>query len=167
MGADFLIKTSLQLQNGRLALEAHLYEVGTSQTLFSKRFVAPASEAQVLAHTLSNQIVEALTGMPGIFLTKIAMTCDRTGKKEIYSMNIDGTAVHQITNHRSIALVPLGVRTARRSPTPCSRVMLRALRTSIYSNLIFHLLQCDFSRPKKGLTAALLIPRTGKRLRPP
>ena len=41
-----------------------------------------------------------------LVLTKIAMSCDRTGKKEIYVMDFDGSDVKQVTHHRSIAFAP-------------------------------------------------------------
>jgi TolB protein len=51
-------------------------------------------------------VVEALTQQPGIFLTKIAMSCERNHRKEIYMMNFDGTDVKQVTQHHSIAFSP-------------------------------------------------------------
>ena len=74
--------------------------------MLAKRYVGDADETKVVAHTLANDVVTALTGLPGIFLTKIAMSCDRTGKKEIYIMDFDGTDVKQVTHHRSIAFAP-------------------------------------------------------------
>jgi TolB protein len=106
VGAEFLLKTALTSEGGDLALEAYLYDTHGAKQILGKRFVAAGSEAKVLGHTLANNVVEALTGLPGIFLTKIAMSCDRTGKKEIYAMDFDGTDVKQVTHHRSIAFAP-------------------------------------------------------------
>ncbi|MGK5084038.1 hypothetical protein WDW37_12140 [Bdellovibrionota bacterium FG-1] len=105
--AEFLVKASLQAaQNGNMTVEAHLYNTFGAKEVLAKRYVALGSEAKTVGHTLANNIVEALTGLPGIFLTKIAMSCDRTGKKEIYVMNFDGTDVRQVSHHRSIAFAP-------------------------------------------------------------
>jgi len=107
IGTEFLIKTALSREGTTLTLETFLYEVATGKTILAKRYVAPQSETHVLAHSLANDIVQALTGQPGVFMTKIAMSCDRgTKQKEIYIMDFDGTDLKQVTRHRSIAMAP-------------------------------------------------------------
>jgi TolB protein len=104
--AEFLIKASVETQGRNVSLEAHVYDTFGSKQILAKRLVGSAGDVRTVAHTLANNIVEALTGLPGIFLTKIAMSCDRTGKKEIYTMDFDGTDVKQVTRHRSISFAP-------------------------------------------------------------
>jgi len=108
IGTDFLLKTSLSNdeKTGTLVLEAHLYDIAGAKQVLGKKYFATLSDVKTMAHTLANNVVETLTGLPGIFLTKIAMSCDRTRKKEIYVMNYDGTEVKQVTHHRSIAFAP-------------------------------------------------------------
>jgi TolB protein len=106
IGAEFLIKAKLSRDGANYALEGYLYDVNAASQILGKRYLATANDVKTLGHTFANQIVETLTGLPGIFLTKIAMSCDRTGKKEIYVMNFDGTDVKQITKHRSVAFSP-------------------------------------------------------------
>jgi TolB protein len=106
IGAEFVIKSQVLPDGANIALEAYLHDVTTGKQVLAKRYVARKADAKTLGHTMANDIVQALTGLPGIFLTKIAMTCDRTGKKEIYVMNFDGRDVKQITTHRSIAFAP-------------------------------------------------------------
>ncbi|MEK6705316.1 MAG: hypothetical protein AABZ06_05965, partial [Bdellovibrionota bacterium] len=106
IGAEFVIKTSLGISNGSLFVDANLYDVNGAKQILEKKYIASIHDAKTVGHTLANNIVERLTGLPGIFLTKIAMSCDRTGKKEIYIMDFDGSDVKQITNHRSIAFAP-------------------------------------------------------------
>src|SRR4051812_1475932 len=106
IGAEFLVKSAVQSDGRNITLETHLYDTFGGKQVLAKRYVATASEVKTLAHTLANNIVESLTGLPGIFLTKIATSCDRTGKKEIYVMNFDGSEAKQVTRHRSIAFAP-------------------------------------------------------------
>jgi len=107
IGAEFLLKTSLTKGlDQTLAFEAHVYDIAGAKQLFAKRYVAPVSDLKSIANNFANDVVQGLTGMPGIFLTKIAMSCDKSGKKEIYMMNYDGTDVKQVTHHRSIAFGP-------------------------------------------------------------
>lgn len=107
ISTEFLLKTGLTKGlDQTLVFEAHVYDIAGSKQIFSKQYVAPVADIKNLAHGFANDVVQSLTGMPGIFLTKIAMSCDKSGKKEIYMMKYDGTDVKQVTHHRSIAFGP-------------------------------------------------------------
>ncbi len=106
IGVEFLLKAALSQEGNTLTLEAYLYDVYGMRQILAKRYLAVASETRTLAHTFANDVVKTLTGLPGIFLTKIAMSCDRTTRKEIYVMDFDGSNVKQITFHRSLAIAP-------------------------------------------------------------
>ncbi len=103
---EFLIKAGITQDGGKITLEGYVYDITGAKQILAKRYIAGPNDVKILGHTFADQIVEALTGMPGIFRTKLAMSCDRTGNKEIYIMNYDGTEVKQITSHRSVATAP-------------------------------------------------------------
>ena len=107
IGAEFVAKAAATREGGNVVLEAYLYDVQGAKQVLAKRYIAAAGDSKTLAHTFANDIVSALTGLPGIFQTKIAMSCERSkGRKEIFVMDYDGTNVRQVTNHRSIAMAP-------------------------------------------------------------
>ena len=105
-GTDYVGFGSTKVESGKLSFEFHLSNIGGNTEVLAKRYTAASSEAKVLAHQVANDIVFAITGKKGIFLTRIAFACDKTGKKEIYTMNFDGSDVHQITKIRSISMAP-------------------------------------------------------------
>ena len=106
VGAEFVLKSTLSTDKGAVRLDAYFYDPVKGVQLFAKRYVASTDHIATIGHYLSNDIIEGLTGTPGIFLTRIAMSCDRTKKKEIYMMDFDGSNVKQITRHGSIAFAP-------------------------------------------------------------
>ncbi len=106
IGTEFLIKTGISITGGSFAYEVHLYDVLGSKQVLGKRYVARVEEPKLLAHTIANDLYEALTGRPGVFFTKIAMVCDKTGKKEVWTMDFDGSNPKQLTSHRSRAIAP-------------------------------------------------------------
>jgi len=57
-------------------------------------------------HKFADDIVETLTGNPGIASSKIAFVASRTGKKEIYTCDADGSNLVQLTHDGSIAVSP-------------------------------------------------------------
>jgi TolB protein len=72
-------------------------------TVLSKKY---SGGTRVVAHQFANDIVETLTGKPGIALSKIAFVSSRTGRKEIYTADYDGANVKQITNDGGISVAP-------------------------------------------------------------
>lgn len=106
IGTEFLIKTGITITGSNVSYELRLYDVLGAKQIIGKRYVAKTNEPGVLANTMSNEIVEALTGKPGIFFSKIAMVCDKTGTKEIWVTDFDGSNPVQITHDRSLSFAP-------------------------------------------------------------
>jgi TolB protein len=63
-------------------------------------------DARAEAHAFANDIVQTLTGNRGIAGSRIAFTATRTGRKEIYIADCDGTGVQQLTHDNSISVGP-------------------------------------------------------------
>jgi TolB protein len=58
------------------------------------------------AHQFANDIIETLTGQKGIAGTKIAFIATRSGKKEVYVADCDGSNVRQLTHDNTISVHP-------------------------------------------------------------
>jgi len=98
-------------QNNVLILYGYLYNV-TQSTLqgaqaIGKRYAADVSEAgaRKLAHDFAADII-AQFGGTSLAGTRIYFVSDRTGGKEIWSMDPDGGNQKQITRFRSISIEP-------------------------------------------------------------
>ena len=65
-----------------------------------------SGNTRAAAHQFSDDIVETLTGVPGIATSKIAFVSNRSGAKEIYVADYDGASQRQITNDRAISVAP-------------------------------------------------------------
>ena len=96
--AEFVFKAELKPTENGIALEGYLYNVGSGSAVLTKRYISSLGDLKTLSHTVANDIVKTITGLPGIFLTKIAMVCDRTKSKEIYAMDFDGSNVRELTH---------------------------------------------------------------------
>jgi TolB protein len=105
-GVDYLSFATLSIQGDRATLEFHLASAGGNKEVFAKRYTADTGELKILSHTVANDIVQNITGKRGIFLTKLAFQCNKSGKKELYTTNFDGSDVRQITRLRSTTLSP-------------------------------------------------------------
>jgi TolB protein len=105
-GSDYVGFGSFTDAKNGASLEFHLASVGGGTEVLAKRYTAEAGEWKALGHTIANDIVFAITGKKGIFLTRIAFVCDKSGKKEIYSSSFDGSDLKQVSRLRSLSMAP-------------------------------------------------------------
>ncbi len=82
-----------------------------NQPLLSKTY---SGDWRDNANRFADDIVELLTGQPGIATTRVAFISRRTGHKELYIMDISGQRVIQLTNDRTISGGPSLDRNASR-----------------------------------------------------
>lgn len=73
------------------------------KTALTKTF---SGSAKMRVHRFADEIVETLTGNRGIAATQIAFVSTHTGKKEIYTADIDGSNVVQLTHDNAISVAP-------------------------------------------------------------
>lgn len=108
IGAEFLVRGGYEVVGGEMTLEMFLYHVGETKLIVGKRYKASAKQAKQIGHTLANDILEALTGVRGPFLSRIVASSDRgeNGHKEIVALNWDGSELEKLSNHNSIAVSP-------------------------------------------------------------
>jgi TolB protein len=84
-------------------LKSRLIEVRQNQVLFNRSYMGSPRE---MIHQFADDIVQAITGIPGIATTQIAFISKASGAKELYVMNLDGSSIRQITRDRSISGSP-------------------------------------------------------------
>jgi TolB protein len=89
-----------------LEIEFAVWDTARCIRLVRKTVTRVRAEAVRLARTVSDEIVEAFTGIPGCAATEIAFVSDRSGYREIYVMDSDGRNVRAATESRSIKSFP-------------------------------------------------------------
>ena len=94
-----------------VAIQAWFFDVRnpSGPPLIAKIYRGQAVDQQVrlYAHQFAEEILEKLSGgVPGIATTQIAYVSSRSGTKEIWVMDYDGAAQHQLTHLKSISLTP-------------------------------------------------------------
>ena len=75
------------------------------KTVLSKTF---SGSARGRIHAFADEIVETLTGHRGFSGTKIAFVGTRSGKKEIYTCDADGSNLVQLTHDNAISVGQIG-----------------------------------------------------------
>jgi TolB protein len=102
---------NMGVSGGRLTAQAWLYDVKNIQSpqVLGKQYADTASDAaaRTMAHRFADEIIFRLGGgIPGIAESQIYFVSDRSGHKEIWAMDYDGSNQHQVTHLASISLSP-------------------------------------------------------------
>lgn len=107
-GFDLVAASQAQyeLKSGAGAeVQGTLTDTGNQHALFARSYPGGTTRAQ--AHMLSDDVVKAVTGKPGIARTKIAYKADLGGgAKEIFVSDYDGGNPFRATEDNSIAATP-------------------------------------------------------------
>jgi TolB protein len=106
IGAELLLKGGYTCIGGYLDVTVRLYDAYYGSQIMAKRYLGKTEDYRRLMHRIGNEIVFAITGYHGLFLTRFAFVNDSTGHKEIFLCDFDGGNVQQLTYDDSIAMLP-------------------------------------------------------------
>lgn len=108
IGADFLIRAGYSIVGDEVTLETYTYHVPRANLVLGKKYKGSVNSIRRIAHTFANDVLKALTGKEGPFLSRVVVSSDRSGAqtKEIFVMDWDGTNMDQVSSHRSISISP-------------------------------------------------------------
>lgn len=103
--AQFHLQLNVWTEGEEYVVEARLIDQSGAAQL-RKRYRAPEAALSRTAHMLSNELLRAVNGRPGVFLSQIAFASRRTGQWEIWLMDWDGANQRQITRHGAMSILP-------------------------------------------------------------
>lgn len=106
INTEFLVRGTYYVAGPDITVEIYLYNVDQEKLVVGKRYKAPLKQPIQIGHSIANDILEALTGQRGFFLSKLIATYDKSGYKEVITMNWDGTDRDTLTSDKSIAISP-------------------------------------------------------------
>ncbi len=101
-----LVRGELSVSGGDLVLRGSVESLPSRALVFSKDYRTKPEWFRAAAHQFADDIVLHLTGQQGIARTRIAFVSDRTGSKEIWTVDYDGHNLRQVTTDGAIKLSP-------------------------------------------------------------
>ena len=109
--AHLLAYGNLSAAGNDLTIEARLADVRNpaSPEIVARVYRGEVTDAQIrrFAHQFADEIISRLSGgLPGVASTQIAFISTRSGNKEVWLMDYDGSNQRPLTALRSIALTP-------------------------------------------------------------
>ncbi len=103
---DYRIDTRMERKTKTLTAVMKLVDLSTDSMLVGRKYIGTVNDLRKMAHRFSNEVVRAITGKPGVSLSKIVFI-SRDGKKsEVYSSDFDGMNIRQETNQKTIVMSP-------------------------------------------------------------
>lgn len=104
---QYLALGQLSSRGREVILEARLFEVGSGNMVFGKRYVGDPKFFRLIVHRFADDIMFNLTGEKGVAQSRIAYVSalNRTAK-EIFVMDYDGANPVAVTGNQSINLSP-------------------------------------------------------------
>ncbi len=104
--AEFTVTGTVEPAGDNLVARCEAYNVISRERYLGKAYRMPARDARRMAHQVADDIIQALTGQPGMSATRIVMVGNRTGRKELYICDSDGANLRQLTRDQSLSLSP-------------------------------------------------------------
>jgi TolB protein len=94
--AQVMTLGQIEINNNRMKVNWFLVDINKKTILTTMEFSGPVAQYRAIAHKISDTIYEKLTGIPGVFSTKISYISKNKGR---YSLNIadaDGFNVQSV-----------------------------------------------------------------------
>lgn len=103
---SFTVVGSYGETGGYLAAKCQVFGASPTTPVLNKTYADTAAEARRVAHKVADDIIMAVKGFRGFAAGRIVMVGTRTGNKELYICDADGSGLRQLTADRSISLAP-------------------------------------------------------------
>lgn len=105
--AQALVKGEVKSESGGMVVTLRLFDTMGREMLVGKQYKADRKQLRQIAHRFSDEIMEALSGIRGVFNTKIAFVAQSgKGNKDIYIMDMDGHDPTVVAKNKSLNLSP-------------------------------------------------------------
>ncbi|MEJ2038135.1 MAG: Tol-Pal system beta propeller repeat protein TolB [Desulfosarcinaceae bacterium] len=106
IGAELLVTGGVQVIGNELVLELRLFDTFKSKRLVGRSYRATLADSRNMVRRFCGEVMQALTGRPGMFDSRLAFVSNGSGHKEIYTCDFDGSHVQQLTKKGSITSFP-------------------------------------------------------------
>ena len=108
--AQVMTLGQVELSNNRIKVNWFLVDINKKTILTTMEFSGPTAQYRAIAHKISDTIYEKITGIPGVFSTKISYISKNKGRYSLNVADADGF------NVQSVVGSPQPIISARWSP---------------------------------------------------
>jgi TolB protein len=106
LGAELVVKGHVRKSGDSISVVVTVYDVFDGRKILKKLYRAEESLLRPLAHSIANDIYEAVTGQDGVFRTKIAFIVKEKNHRELHIMDWDGKRSRPLGIESPIIMAP-------------------------------------------------------------
>ncbi|MBU1568254.1 MAG: protein TolB [Proteobacteria bacterium] len=106
LGSDYTILGQYAISANALKLEMRLQDVAGDEIVIGKTFSGSIDQKNQMLFKFCDNVIEALTGKPGIAATQIVFVNRDNTIKEVFLTDILGKSLRQITRHKHLTVSP-------------------------------------------------------------
>jgi len=106
IGANYLVKGGISVSGSKLTLEMRLFNVGQRSQMLGKRYSGSAKEARKLINQFTNDLLEAITGTPGVFGSEIVFVTGPVQDQVIMVTELGGDQPVQVSKQKGRSTQP-------------------------------------------------------------
>lgn len=104
--AHALVKGIVDSRGGKTLLELRLYDTETHELLVGKQYYIKKQDYVLAIHKFTDEILKALTGLPGPFSSRVAAACGKQPQRQIHAFSIDGEIHGSVTKLKANNISP-------------------------------------------------------------
>ncbi len=105
-GADALLEGEIRRELDTIVVEFAVWDTARCLRMMRKTMRRARAEGPRLARAVADQVVKGFTGTEGSAATEITFVTERTGQREVFVMDADGTNARAATNSPTIKSFP-------------------------------------------------------------
>jgi TolB protein len=106
LGSAYLVRLEAEFPENKIRLKYRLLTTESEKEIKKDQYETDKKDYRTLVHKIANDIIKALTGDDGIFLSKIVYIRQVNGDKEMFISDYDGYNERQLTFNKSINISP-------------------------------------------------------------
>ncbi|UCG78241.1 MAG: Tol-Pal system beta propeller repeat protein TolB [Nitrospirota bacterium] len=104
-GIEAVLKGDITVTD-KVNVVVRLYDVVETRIILYKQYRGGKEQLRTLAHQISDDIYEALTGQKGIFSTRIAFVTNSSETKQLVMMDFDGKRLKKLPFRKEMMMSP-------------------------------------------------------------
>lgn len=105
-GIETVVKASISVKENQMTAVCYCWDVISAKKIFDKTYKEKISGQRNLAHSISEDIIQYLTGRSASMNSKIAFVVQSRSGKEIWCSDYDGGNPRRIISQGSISMLP-------------------------------------------------------------
>ena len=101
IGANYVVKGGIEERGSKITLEMRLFDVAQGRQILGKRYSGAAKDGRKMINQFTNALLEAITGTPGVFGSKIIFVTGDKSNRSIMMTELGSDEVESLAGSKN------------------------------------------------------------------